>query len=62
LTALTTLVTAGSPMNTLNLMIGFSGATPRARSASPSWTTITSASSGIEFTGVCSTVTFCFFS
>src|SRR3954452_9620406 len=62
LIALTIFATAGSPRNTLNGTIGTPGATPRARSARPSRQTTMSASSGVESTGVCSTVTLFFLS
>jgi hypothetical protein len=44
-------LTAGSPMNTWTGTITLSGARPGPARASPLWTTITSASAGIEFTG-----------
>ena len=60
--ALITFATAGSPMNSWIGTITVSGALPRARSARPWWQITTSASAGIVFTGVCSTVTSFFFS
>jgi len=58
--ALTTFVTAGSPMNNWIGTITVSGALTRARAASPAWQITTSASAGIVLTGVCSTVTLLF--
>src|SRR6185369_3448764 len=62
LTALTILVTAGSPMKTWNGTTGLPGELPRARWARPAWQITRSASAGTWSTGACSTVTENFFS